>query len=80
MELEEIDLRMKSESCTRHPVITFTKVLRDLSRKRDKVIKVIISKEDIPPGFIEMFVKNHGLKIVELKQVDNELLEVIISP
>ncbi len=80
MKVREVDLRFKSRSCTDHPVVVFTRVLRDLSSNRNSMVKIIAYKEDIPPKFIELFVKNHKLKIVEIKEVDNKTIEALIAP
>ncbi len=80
MDVKEVDLRFKSRSCTDHPVVVFTRILRELSSSRNGMVKIIAYKEDIPPKFIELFVKNHKLKIVEIKEIDDKTVEALISP
>ncbi len=80
MEVKEVDLRFKSRSCTDHPVVVFTRILRDLSRNRDKKVKIIAYKEDIPPKFIELFVEKHRLRLIRIKELGSGVIEALISP
>lgn len=77
--MEIVDLRVKGKGCTEHPIIKFTQLLRELSRSKNKEATVIVYEEDIPFKFIELFAKNHGVRIIDVSKLDNKTLTVKLS-
>jgi len=77
--MEVIDLRVGGKGCTDHPIIKFTQLLRELSRSKNKEITVIINEEDIPFKFIELFAKNHGIRISDVSKLDDKTLTVKLA-
>jgi len=77
--VEVIDLRVRGKGCTDHPIIKFTQLLRGLSRSKNKEITIIVSEEDIPFKFIELFTKNHGVRIVDISRLDSKSLTVKLA-
>lgn len=77
--MEVIDLRVRGKGCTDHPVIKFTQLLRGLSESKNKEITIIVNEEDIPFKFIELFTRNHGVRIVSVDGLDNKSLAVKLA-
>jgi len=77
MLVEEVDLRSVPAGCTSHPAIRLKEILRTVAERRIEEIRLFFKEDDIPKGIMELFLKNHGYIVKEVRVLNDGSLLVI---
>mgnify|MGYP000563044810 CR=1 FL=1 len=72
-----LDLRVKPEGCTDHPIVRLNKMLKEARSKKDVKIILYANLVDLPPRVIEIIAKKNKLKVESIESGNGEVKAIL---
>lgn len=74
-----MDLRLKSTSCTSHPVVKLSSELSAVKNQGVKVLKLYFNPDDIPIEVAKLYLKKHGFEVESFRKLDDGSVELLAT-
>ena len=75
-----LDLRKTPEGCTDHPIVRLNRFFKELREMKERTkVTIYAYTKDLPQLVLKLMVKKHGLKLVNIDQLDKEIKAILMK-